>query len=199
MRQPKRNLLSGRRFGYDGMLWWNSYDRKRAAGLTLQQSLNRYLDADMLAKAGNRRVPGKTRAKAYFSRTLLLLNRNNIRPLIVVMPYHPRVRKAFMSVGWGVKQRALNNYLKKLRKYRNFRVINCLDIKTFGGSRQRLLRRGSPHRGKLAAPHPLPRPQGAGMLPRADAGADAVTERIAQPERESERQAGFAAGRRAGA
>lgn len=112
MRKPKRNLLSGRRFGYDGMLWWNSYDRKRAAGLTLQQSLTRYLDADMLAKAGNRRIPGKTRAKAYFSRTLLLLNRNNIRPLIVVMPYHPRVRKAFMSVGWGVKQRALNNYLK---------------------------------------------------------------------------------------
>lgn len=134
MSRPKRNLLSGRRFGYDGMLWWNSYDRKRAAGLTLQQSLTRYLDADMLAKAGNRKIPGRTRAKTYFSRTLLLLNRSNIRPLIVIMPYHPKVLKTFMSVGWGVKQRALRRYLKKLQLYRDFRVVNCLNIKTFGGS-----------------------------------------------------------------
>jgi len=134
LRKPKRNLLSGRRFGFDGMLWWNSYDRKRAAGVTLQQSLRNYLDADMLATAGNRKVPGRTRAKAYFSRTLLLLNKHHIKPLIVIMPYQPKVLRTFLSVGWGVKQRALRTYLKKLRLYRDFRVVNCLDIKTFGGS-----------------------------------------------------------------
>ncbi len=134
MRQPKRNVLSGRRFGRDGMLWWNSYDRRRAEGLTLQRSLTRYLDADMLAKAGNHKLPGNTRAKAYFSRTLKLLNANHIKPLIVIMPYQPRVLRTFMSVGWGVKQRWLRGYLRRLQKYRDFRVVNCLNIKTFGGS-----------------------------------------------------------------
>ncbi len=134
MREPKRNLLSGRRFGYDGMLWWNRYDSRRAEGLTLQKALRRYLSAKMLAKAGNRKRPGRTRAKSYFSRTLLLLNSRGIRPVIVIMPYHPTVRKAFNAVGWRVKERAMRTYLKKLRQYRDFRIVDCLNIKTFGGS-----------------------------------------------------------------
>ncbi len=134
MRQPNRNVLSGRRYGFDGMLWWNSYDRKRKEGLSLQQSLTHYLDTDMLARAGNRKVPKNTRAMAYFERTLRLLNVSHIKPVIVIMPYHPRVLKAFMSVGWGVKQSWLVNYLKRLQKYYDFRVVNCLRIGTFGGS-----------------------------------------------------------------
>lgn len=134
MRQPKRNILSGRRFGYDGMLWWNRYDAKRASGLTLQRALDGYLDAKMLAKAGNRKLPGKTRSKAYFVRTIRLLNTYHIKPLIVIMPYHPRALSAFYSVGWGVKQRWLVNYLDKLQDHLDFAVLNCLRISTFGGS-----------------------------------------------------------------
>ena len=134
MRQPKRNILSGRRFGYDGMLWWNAYDAKRKAGLTLQRALDGYLDADMLAKAGNRKLPRNTRALAYFVKTIRLLNKHHIKPLIVIMPYHPRVLNAFMAVGWGVKQRWLLTYLSKLQDRLDFRVLNCLDINTFGGS-----------------------------------------------------------------
>ena len=134
MQEPEHNALSGRRFGFDGMLWWNAYDRKREEGLTLQQSLTQYLDADMLAKAGNGKIPHDTRAQAYFERTLELLNANHIKPVIVVMPYHPRALRAFMSVGWGVKQRWLRSYLTQLRKRYNFRVLDCLDIARFGGS-----------------------------------------------------------------
>lgn len=134
MRQPKRNLLSGRRYGYDGMLWWNTYDRRRKAGRTLQQALDGYLNAKMLAKAGNRKIPRNTRSMTYFKRTIRLLNSHGIRPLIVIMPYHPRVLKAFYSVGWGVKERWLRNYLSNLSKRLNFRVVNCLRISSFGGS-----------------------------------------------------------------
>jgi hypothetical protein len=134
MKQPKRNILSGRRFGYDGMLWWNGYDTKRKAGLTLQMALTGYLDAKMLAKAGNRKVPRNTRAMAYFVRTIRLLNTYKIKPLIVVMPYHPRALAAFYSVGWGVKQRWLMKYLRNLQGHLDFRVLNCLNIKTFGGT-----------------------------------------------------------------
>jgi hypothetical protein len=134
LRQPRRNLLSGRRYGFNGMLWWNSYDRKRKAGLSLQQALSYYLDATMLANAGNGEVPHDTRAMAYFEHTLRLLNANHIKPLIVIMPYHPRALSAFMSVGWGVKQRWLRSYLARLQKHLDFKVLNCLQISTFGGS-----------------------------------------------------------------
>ena len=135
MSQPIRNALSGRRYGPDGMLWYNSYDKERAQGITLQMSLNAYLDSDMLARAGNGVIPHRTRAQQYFQRTLKLLNANHIKPVLVIMPYHPQVLDAFMRVGWGVKEAALRSYLKSLHKYFNFRVLDCLDISTFGGSR----------------------------------------------------------------
>jgi hypothetical protein len=134
MKQPKRNILSGRRYGFDGMLWWNGYDARRQAGLTLQRSLDSYLDADMLAKAGNGKIPRNTRAMAYFVKTIRLLNKRHIRPLIVIMPYHPRALSAFLSVGWGVKQRWLRNYLSKLSEHLDFKVLDCLRISTFGGT-----------------------------------------------------------------
>ena len=134
LRQPKSDLLTGRRYGFDGMLWWNSYDRKRQAGLTLQQSLNQYLDAKMLTRAGNGEIPHDTRAMAYFTRTLRLLNTNHIKPLIVIMPYQPRALSAFMSVGCGVKQRWLRSYLSKLHDSYDFTVLDCLKISTFGGN-----------------------------------------------------------------
>ena len=68
----------------------------------------------MLAKAGNGKMPHNTRAMAYFVRTIRLLNEYHIKPLIVIMPYHPRVLNAFLSVGWGVKQRWLTSYLSRL-------------------------------------------------------------------------------------
>ena len=134
LRQPKYDVLEGRRFGFDGMLWWNRYDQRRKEGLTLQQSLTRYLDADMLAKAGNGKVPHNTRAMAYFERTLGLLNANHIKPLIVIMPYQPRVLKVFLGLGWGVKERWLRRYLSGLQDHYDFKVLDCLRISTFGGS-----------------------------------------------------------------
>ena len=134
-RQRRMNILNGRRFGPDGMLYWNGYDRRRQEGLTLQQSLTQYLDADMLARAGNHKLPHHTRSQAYFIRTVRLLNSYHIKPLIVIMPYHPRALSAFMSVGWGVKQQWLRAYLKQLQKTLDFRVLDCLHIRTFGGSR----------------------------------------------------------------
>ena len=134
MSQGKHNVLNGRKYGYDGMLWWNSYDTKRAAGQTLQQSLDGYLDPQMMAVAGNRKVPHNTRAMAYFVRTIRLLNAYHIKPVIVIMPYQPRALSAFMSVGWGVKEHWLTSYLTRLSGHLKFKVLDCLHISTFGGS-----------------------------------------------------------------
>ena len=88
----------------------------------------------MLAKAGNRELPHNTRAMAYFVRTIRLLNKYKIKPLIVIMPYHPRALSAFLSVGWGVKERWLENYLRNLQGRLDFKVLNCLKLSTFGGT-----------------------------------------------------------------
>jgi hypothetical protein len=133
MKEPLRNLLSCRRYGADGMLWWNTYDRRRAEGLTLDQAINNYLSAKMLAKAGNGKVPKDTRAMRYFERTLKRLNQQGVKPLLIIMPYHPRVLTAFLAVGWGVKQRWLVRYLDSLKGKYEFRVLNCLRIGTFDG------------------------------------------------------------------
>jgi hypothetical protein len=87
----------------------------------------------MLAKAGNGKVPKNTRAMRYFERTLKRLNQQGVKPLLIIMPYHPRVLTAFLAVGWGVKQRWLVRYLDSLKGKYEFRVLNCLRIGTFDG------------------------------------------------------------------
>ena len=71
---------------------------------------------------------------AYFVSTVRLLNAYHIKPVIVIMPYQPRVLSAFMSVGWGVKEHWLDDYLQRLSGHLKFTVLNCLHISTFGGS-----------------------------------------------------------------
>jgi hypothetical protein len=132
-RQGVRNLLGSRRYSRYGAITWNGYDRKRAEGLTLQRVLTAYLDAEMLASAGNRKVPSNTRDMRYFEKTLAALNKRGVKPLVVIMPVHPRVLKAFYAVGWGVKQRWLVRYLDGLKAKYKIGVLNCVNIKTWGG------------------------------------------------------------------
>ena len=37
------------------------------------------------------------------------------KPLLVIMPYQPKVLSAFLSVGWGVKEQRLHRYLRAVR------------------------------------------------------------------------------------
>ena len=133
-KQGVHNLLSGRRFDRRGLLLWNSYDRRVASGVPLRRVLDNYLNARMLATAGNRKVPRNTRQMKYFEKSLALANQRGVKPLIVIMPYHPRVLKVFRAHGWGVKERWLARYLNGLKSRYRITVLNCLPIKRWGGS-----------------------------------------------------------------
>ena len=133
-RQGVHNLLSSRRFSRYGAVVWNSYDARFAAGVTLDQVLTSYLDPDMLATVGNRKVPSNTQETKYFEKTLKLLNAHGVKPLVVIMPYHPRVLKAFLQAGWGIKERWLRRYLHGLQSRYEIGVLDCLNIATFGGT-----------------------------------------------------------------
>ena len=134
MQQDVHDVLRHNRYGYDGMLWWNGYDRRRAAGVTLRRALDIYLSPKMLGIAANRQLPHHTRAMAYFERSIRLLNAYHIKPVIVIMPYQPRALSTFLSVGWGYKEQWLRGYLAWLSGHLRLKVLDCLDISTFGGS-----------------------------------------------------------------
>ena len=130
-----------------------------------------------------------TRAMAYFTRTIRLLNKHKIKPLIVVMPYQPRVLSTFYSVGWDVKQKWLMNYLGNLQKRLNFRVLELPQDQHLRGLAGRLLRRLAPHGRQLAAAHPLPRLARAELLQGAQAAAaDAEPEPVTELERQPRRR-----------
>lgn len=127
------DLLHGRRYGADGMMLWNGYDSKLQRGNTIQRAIRHYLDPEMLATAGNRKIPHDTRAQEYFEKTIELLNQHGVKPLIVIMPYQPTVLRAFLSVGWGAKERGLHRYLRAAGRRCDFKVLDLLRVSTFGG------------------------------------------------------------------
>lgn len=131
--QGVHDLLKGRIYSRYGTVLWNRYDARFAAGATLREVLDAYLDADMLATAGNGKIPRATRDMRYFEKTLAYLNAHGVKPLVVIMPYHPRVLKAFYAAGWGVKQRWLTRYLESLADEYEIRVLDCLRIAAWGG------------------------------------------------------------------
>jgi hypothetical protein len=133
MQKGERDVLHGCRYGADGMMLWNNYDTKRQRGNTIQRVIRHYLDPEMLATAGNRKIPHHTRAQDYFEKTIQLLNQHGVKPLVVIMPYQPTVLRAFLSVGWGAKERGLHRYLRAVGRRCDFKVLDLVDISTFGG------------------------------------------------------------------
>ena len=198
MKQHKRNILSGRRFGYDGMLWWNGYDTKRQAGLTLQQALDGYLDADMLAKAGNGRRPHNTRAMAYFVQTIRLLNKNHIKPLIVIMPYQPAGAERVPLGGLGRQGAVAAQLPLQAVEAPGLQGARLPAHQHLRGLAGRVLRRRAPHGGELAPAHPLLHRARAGLLQAAEAAAARARvrrrARVAESVAERERRAGAGPG-----
>jgi hypothetical protein len=56
--------------------------------------------------------------------------------LIVVMPYQPRVLRAFRKAGFQKHLDRLAAYLEDAQTRCRFRVLDLTDIRTFGGSRR---------------------------------------------------------------
>jgi len=53
--------------------------------------------------------------------------------VVVVMPYHPRALRAFREVGFQRQVDELLSYFKRARTRCDFRVVNAVDIRSFGG------------------------------------------------------------------
>ena len=111
---------------------WNGYDARRAGGTPLAKVLRAYIRS-FLGKAGDMTPVRQTRSHLYFEKTVKLFNRRGIVPVAVIMPYHPRVLEAFRPVGWESKVDRLRKYLRALQSRCDLRVVDLLDIESFGG------------------------------------------------------------------
>ena len=70
---------------------------------------------------------------AYFERTIAYMNRHGARPVIVLNPIHPRVLAELEKYGFP-KRRAAFEYFDRLRQRLGFVVVDCEDIRAWGGS-----------------------------------------------------------------
>ena len=70
----------------------------------------------------------------YFERTIRFANEHGSRPVIVLNPIHPRVLAVLRRYGLP-KRRAALDYLRRLRARLDFVVVDCEDIRAWGGSK----------------------------------------------------------------
>jgi len=130
---PVKELLGANRYSSRGLLLRNSYDIGRDRP---NYSFNRHMDNYIRALLPKYRWTGQarqTRARAYFEKTMRLFNDHGVVPAVVIMPYYPRALRAFRAVGWQKKVDALTAYLRDAQSRCDFRVLNFLDIASFGG------------------------------------------------------------------
>jgi hypothetical protein len=70
----------------------------------------------------------------YFQRLLAFANKHGATPVIVLNPIYPTVLAEHLKYGFP-EQKAAETYLAWLRKRYRFVVLNCEDIRTWGGTK----------------------------------------------------------------
>jgi hypothetical protein len=78
-------------------------------------------------------LPFNPRKYRYFERTLEYMNEAGSRPVIVLNPIYPRVLAELQKYG-NPKRKAALAYLKRLHRTRDFVVVDCENIRAWGGS-----------------------------------------------------------------
>ena len=131
---PVRDLLGVNRFLARGYLVRNRYDvaRERPG-----YSFAKHLDLYVKRLLPNHRWTGPladARSREYFEKTVQLYNDHDVVPLIIVMPYQPRVLRAFRAAGFQKHLDRLAAYLRGAQTRCRFRVLDLTEIRTFGGS-----------------------------------------------------------------
>ena len=76
-----------------------------------------------------------SRASSYFEQTLEFLNAHGTRPVIVLMPVHPRVLAVMRRHGMGGEREKFRAYLAGLEAEYDIKVLDFTKISSFNGSR----------------------------------------------------------------
>lgn len=98
---------------------------------SLKASIDRLVAAVLAAP--ERRVRIDPARYEYFEKALAFMNAHGTEPVIVINPIHPRVLAALRKRGFP-KWRASLPYLRALHHRFRFVVVNCQDIRRWGGT-----------------------------------------------------------------
>ena len=131
-----KDLLTINRFSARGTLLWCPYDKARAEGETLSESLDHWISVNVpREESGN--TPSQTRARSYLEATLALYNKHGVAPCLVIMPFQPRALKALQAVdGWQTRFDDFKSYLEGLQSTYDFQLLDYTHISAFGGQSQ---------------------------------------------------------------
>jgi hypothetical protein len=129
---PKTYSFLNNRYSPLGMLLWNRYDAKFAAGYTLDEALDRYI-AHLLRHKDAPAQFRRGRARSYFEATLKLLNEHGTTPIVVLMPVHPRVLAAIRQHHMGGRHEQMRRYLVALATRIHLKVVDLTRIRSFNG------------------------------------------------------------------
>ena len=127
---PRSYGFLSNRYSSRGLLLWNRYDQRSAAGYTLREALDAYI-ARMLHTRTS--VAPDTRAREYFEKTIALLNEHGTTPVIVIMPIHPRVLRVMKEHDMGGERQQLRDYLAALGETASIKVLDFTTIRSFNG------------------------------------------------------------------
>ncbi|HZS30367.1 MAG TPA: hypothetical protein VFA37_03855 [Gaiellaceae bacterium] len=110
-----------------------------SAGLDAQQRAARVAQgvAEALPKIdarGSTPVSINPATTTYFQRLLAFANKHGATPVIVLNPIYPTVLAEHLKYGFP-EQKAADTYLAWLHKRYRFVVLNCEDIRTWGGTK----------------------------------------------------------------
>jgi len=131
-----KDLLMCNHFTARGRLVWCLYDKQRAEGVTLDQSLDHWIAVHVPQQPLTDPVP-QTRARSYLEATLALYNKHGVEPCLVIMPFQPRALAALRAVeGWQTRLDEFKAYLQSLQSTYDFQLLDYTDISAFGGHPQ---------------------------------------------------------------
>lgn len=100
---------------------------------SLKASVDRLVAA--VLSAPMHRVRADPARYEFFEKALAFMNAHGARPVIVINPIYPRVLAALRKRGFP-KWRASVPYLRALHRRFRFVVVNCQDIRRWGGTAQ---------------------------------------------------------------
>ncbi len=129
-KMPRTYGFLGNRYSSRGLLLWNRYDKRRAAGYPLRKALDAYISRMLRGRTAP--MPD-TRARRYFEDTIRLLNEHGTTPVIALMPIHPRVLRVMKQHDMGGERQRLREYLDQLGETHSIKVVDFTTIKSFDG------------------------------------------------------------------
>lgn len=129
-----RHLVGRRRYARNGGLTWDRFAAEAAAGVTLNQTLQRYIERARSHPCTSDSISTKmTRGRRYFEDTLEYLNAHDCQPLLILAPVHPKVLRVMRNEHWEARHASLLAYFKGLQERYHFTVLDFTFISRFNG------------------------------------------------------------------